>query len=187
MTPRPKVVYSPARVAARIASMGRSISRDYAGRTVDVVVLLENAFVFAADLVRRISRPLVCHFVRWQMRDLKLDGYDRREVFFSHHPHLKGRDVLLVDAVLRTGVTQEFLVRRLMDSRPRSLRMAVLLDKPRDRRVDLNADYSGFSAASKYLVGYGLAGSRGMYRNLPYIGLLRGSSRPAAGLAGRRD
>ncbi len=185
MTPRPKAVYSPARVAARIARMGRSISRDYAGRTVDVVVLLENAFVFAADLVRRIARPLVCHFVRWQMRDLKLDGCDRREVFFSRHPHLKARDVLLIDAVLRTGVTQEFLVRRLMDSRPR-WRLALLLDKPRDRRVDLNADYSGFSAASKYLVGYGLAGSRGMYRNLPYIGLLRGSSRPAAGLAGRR-
>ncbi len=95
-----KVVYSPARLASRVSSLGRSISRDYSGRTLDVVFILENAFIFGADLVRRISRPVVCHFVRSEMRDVKLDGHERREVFFSHQPHLKDRDVLLVDAVL---------------------------------------------------------------------------------------
>lgn len=184
MTTGLKLVYSPARVAARVASLGRAISRDYAGRTVDVVIMLENAFVFAADLVRRISRPVVCHFVRAEIRDLKLDGHDRREVFFSHQPSLRGRDVLLVDAVLHTGVTQDFLVRRLLEGRPRSLHIAVLVDKQRARRVDLKPDYFGFCAASKYLVGYGLAGSRGMYRNLPYIGQLRRSGRHVAGSAG---
>lgn len=181
MTAGPKVVYSPARLAARVSSLGRTISRDYAGRTVDIVVILENAFVFAADLVRRISRPMVCHFVRSEMREFKLDGRDQREVFFSHQPDLRGRHVLLVDAVLRTGVTQDFLVRRLMESRPRSLRMAVLVDKPQDRRVNLEPDYFGFSVASKYLVGYGLAGDRGAYRNLPYIGVLRSAVRGGAG------
>ncbi|HEX2711173.1 MAG TPA: phosphoribosyltransferase family protein [Candidatus Acidoferrales bacterium] len=177
----PKVVYSRTRVAARVASLGRSISRDYAGRTVDIVVILENAFVFAADLVRRISRPMVCHFVRTETREFKLDGRDQREVFFSRHPDLRERHVLLVDAVLRTGVTQDFLVRRLMESRPRSLRMAVLVDKPQDRRVNLKPDYFGFSAASKYLVGYGLAGDRGTYRNLPYVGVLHNAARRGAG------
>jgi len=175
-----KVVYSPGRLASQVARLGRTISRDYAGRTVDVVIILENAFVFGADLVRRISRPVVCHFVRSEMRDVKLGGYDRREVFFGHQPHLQGRDVLLVDAVLHSGVTQDFLLKRLQEGRPHSLRVAVLLDKPQDRKVDLKPDYFGFAAASKYLAGYGLAGRRGWYRNLPYVGLLEGAQRPAA-------
>ncbi len=164
------MVYSPMRVARRVASLGRSISRDYAGRTVDVVVILENAFIFAADLVRRITRPVVCHFVRSEIRDVKLGGYARREIFFSHQPQLKGRDVLLVGAILQSGVTQDFLVKRLQESRPRSLRLAVLVDNPRARRVDLKPDYFGFVDASNYLVGYGLSGRRGWYRNLPYVG-----------------
>ncbi len=180
-----EVVYSPGRLASRVASLGRTISRDYAGRTLDVVFILENAFIFGADLVRRISRPVVCHFVRSEMRDVQLDGHERREVFFSHQPHLKDRDVLLVDAVLHTGVTQDFLIKRLLESRPRSLRLAVLVDKPQDRRVNLQPDYFGFVAASKQLAGYGLPGSRGWYRNLPYLGLLHGGRR-AAGSAGRR-
>jgi len=175
-----KVVYSPGRLASQVARLGRTISRDYAGRTVHVVIILENAFVFGADLVRRISRPVVCHFVRSEMRDVKLGGYDRREVFFGHQPHLQGRDVLLVDAVLHSGVTQDFLLKRLQEGRPHSLRVAVLLDKPQDRKVDLKPDYFGFAAASKYLAGYGLAGRRGWYRNLPYVGLLEGAQRPAA-------
>jgi len=175
-----KVVYSPGRLASQVARLGRTISRDYAGRTVDVVIILENAFVFGADLVRRISRPVVCHFVRSEMRDVKLGGYDRREVFFGHQPHLQGRDVLLVDAVLHSGVTQDFLLKRLQEGRPHSLRVAVLLDKPQDRKVDLKPDYFGFAAASKYLAGYGLAGRRGWYRNLPYVGMLEGAQRPAA-------
>ncbi len=180
MKPGLKVVYSPGRLASQVARLGRTISRDYAGRTVDVVIILENAFVFGADLVRRISRPVVCHFVRSEMRDVKLGGYDRREVFFGHQPHLQGRDVLLVDAVLHSGVTQDFLVKRLQEGRPHSLRVAVLLDKPQDRKVDLKPDYFGFAAASKYLAGYGLAGRRGWYRNLPYVGLLEGAQRPEA-------
>ena len=180
MKPGLKVVYSPGRLASQVARLGRTISRDYAGRTVDVVIILENAFVFGADLVRRISRPVICHFVRSEMRDVKLGGYDRREVFFGHQPHLQGRDVLLVDAVLHSGVTQDFLLKRLQEGRPHSLRVAVLLDKPQDRKVDLKPDYFGFAAASKYLAGYGLAGRRGWYRNLPYVGLLEGAQRPEA-------
>jgi hypoxanthine phosphoribosyltransferase len=181
-----KQVYSPSGVAVRVANLGRAISQDYAGRTVDVVIVLEDAFIFAADLVRRIGQPVVCHFVRTEMRDIKLGGYDRREVFFSRPPNLRGRDVLMVGAVLHSGVVQEFLVRRLLENRPRSLRIAVLLDKPRDRKVDLKPDYIGFSAASNHYVGYGLPGARGLYRNLPCVGVLRGSRRRAGARAGKR-
>jgi hypoxanthine phosphoribosyltransferase len=178
-----RVAFTRRRLAARLSQLGRSISRDYAKRTLDVVIVLENSFLFAADLVREISRPVVCHFVRSDMRDVRLAGHDYREVFFSAPPVLRGRDVLVVDAVLNTGVTQDFLMRRLEEGRPRSLRLVVLFDKPAARKVDLRAEYTGFSAASKEWVGYGLSGERGLYRNLPYVAVsnLRGGRTRRAG------
>jgi hypoxanthine phosphoribosyltransferase len=140
----------------------------------DVVVILENSFLFAADLVREISRPVVCHFVRSEVRDVNLGGHDRREIFFSAPPSLRGRDVLLIDAVMNTGVTQDFLLKRLEEGRPRTLRVAVLFDKPESRKVNLLPEYTGFAAASKHWVGYGLSGQRGLYRNLPYVGVANG-------------
>ena len=166
-----KVAYSRGRLSTRVGQLGRSISRDYAGRTVDVVVILEDSFLFAADLVREISRPVVCHFVRSEVRDVNLGGHDRREIFFSAPPSLRGRDVLLIDAVMNTGVTQDFLLKRLEEGRPRTLRVAVLFDKPQSRKVNLQPEYTGFAAASKHWVGYGLSGRRGLYRNLPYVGV----------------
>jgi hypoxanthine phosphoribosyltransferase len=159
--------FSEARIAARVVAMGKQIARAYKGRRLDVVVTMDRGFVFAADLVRRISSPLVCHFVREQVSDVQQGKHARREVFFSGaRPDLKGRDVLLVDAVLDSGVTQEFLLRRLAESQPRSLRLAVLVDKPERRRVDLEADYFGFQTASNQMwVGYGLADGAGAGRN----------------------
>jgi hypoxanthine phosphoribosyltransferase len=175
-----KTVLSASRLSKRVAELGHDISRDFAGRTVDVVVVLENSLVFAADLMRQISRPVVCHFVHVDVRDVKQSGHDRREVFFSEPPQLKGRDVLLVDALLHTGITQDFLWRRLLEAHPRSLRLAVLVDKQAARRVNVQPDYFGFSVASKYVAGYGLAGSRGWFRNLPYIGVRPRQPRGAA-------
>jgi hypoxanthine phosphoribosyltransferase len=172
-----KVAYTEKRLAARVHQLGRAISRDYTGRTVDVVVILENSFVFGADLVRRISAPVVCHFVRSETRDVHLGGFDRREVFFSAPPALRGRHVLLVDAVLDTGVTQDFLLKRLELSRPRSLRLAVLFDKHESRRVNLQPAYTGFAAASNDWVGYGLTGRRGLFGNLPYVRIAGSGSR----------
>jgi len=164
-----KVAFTRQRLATRVSQLGRTISKDYAGRTVDVVVVLENSFLFAADLVREISRPVLCHFVRSEIRDVRLAGHDFREIFFSEAPALRGRDVLVVDAVLNTGVTQDFLLKRLEEGRPRTLRLAVLFDKPASRKVNLKAEYTGFAAASKDWVGYGLSGETGLYRNLPYV------------------
>ena len=77
----------------------------------------------------------------------------------------------MVDAVIQSGLTQDFLLKRLQETRPRSLKLAALFDKPSERKVDLKPDYFCFAAASKYLAGYGLAGSRGWYRNVPYVGV----------------
>ncbi len=184
-----KVAYSRKELTARVVQIGHAISRDYRDRTLDVVAILENSFLFAADLVREISQPVVCHFVRSELRQVDLGGFARPEVFFSTPPVLEGRDVLLVDAVLHTGVPQDFLWKRIEECRPRSLNLAVLFDKSRDRRVGLRATYVGFDSASKYWVGYGLAGRGGLYRNLPYVGTVnevRQAETKHAGAKGRK-
>jgi hypoxanthine phosphoribosyltransferase len=140
---------SESRIAGRVAELGKEISRAYQGRRLDIVVTMDRGFMFAADLIRELEGTVVCHFVREDLRDVEDGGHARREVLFSGAPDLKGRDVLLVDAVLESGVTQEFLLRRLGESSPRSLRLAVLLDKPEKRRVDLESDYFGFKTASR--------------------------------------
>ncbi|HUK30473.1 MAG TPA: phosphoribosyltransferase family protein [Candidatus Acidoferrum sp.] len=195
MNAKPRVVYSPSRVASRVTAIGRAIQKDYAGRPLDAVILVESGFIFAADLVRSITNPVSCHFVRTELRDVELSGFSRREVFFSHPPSLKGRDVIVMAAILDTGVTMDFLCKRLLESHPRSLRIAVMVDRPAGRRVDLRADYFGFVDASNILVGYGLAGGHDRYRNLPYIGALghrasarggRGALRSKTGAVSRR-
>jgi hypoxanthine phosphoribosyltransferase len=161
-----RAAYSAARIGARVSELGKEITREYKGRRVDVVVTLDRGFVFAADLIREINTAVVCHFVREDVRDVNDGGNERREVYFGARPELKGRDVLLLDAVLESGVTQEFLLRRLGETQPRSLRLAVLLDKPARRRVGLEPDYFGFRTASNDVwVGYGLAAANGTGRN----------------------
>lgn len=188
--PKPAIsaMFPTARISARVAEMGRQISRDSAGGPLDVVALLEDAFVFAADLVRHISAPVVCHFVRAEAHEVTVGGYPRKEIFFSHEPDLRGRNVLLVDAVLDTGVTLDFFAKRIADRGPRSVKLAVLFDRPASRRVDLRPDYVGFVTASNHLVGYGLGDRNGMNRNLAYVGSMDGSRktiRKAARRAGK--
>ena len=170
MSSRKGTAFSAARIAARVAALGKEVTREYAGRRLDIVITLDRGFVFAADLMRQIDATVVCHFVREEVRDVEQSGHARREVFFGSGPELKGRDVLLVDAVLESGVTQDFLLRRLGESKPRSIRLAVLLDKPAKRRVALEPDYFGFRTASNLMwIGYGLAAANGTGRNLPQL------------------
>jgi hypoxanthine phosphoribosyltransferase len=170
--------YSAARIASRVAALGKEISRECGGRRLDVIVTMDRGFIFAADLVRQIGAPTVCHFLRADVRDVEHEGHSRREVFFGSQPELKGRDVLVVDAVLDSGVTQDFLLRRLGESRPRSIRLVVLLDKPGKRRVALEPDYFGFRTASNQVwVGYGLAAPNGTGRN--HKQLSSGTNKPS--------
>jgi hypoxanthine phosphoribosyltransferase len=167
--------YSAARIANRVKALGRQIARAGRGRRLDVVVMMDRSFVFAADLIRTMDAPVVVHFVREDVRDIELGGRPRREVFFGNRvaitagkerPELKGRDVLIVDVVIDSGITQDFLLRRIGESKPRSLRLAVLLDKISNRRVALEPDYFGFRTASNQLwAGYGLAAANGTGRN----------------------
>ncbi len=185
---------SAARIADRVKALGRQISRDTRGRRLDIVVTMDRSFMFAADLIRAIEGPIVLHFVREDVRDIELAGQKRREVLFTNraatnggkdHAELKGRDVLVVDSVLDSGITQDFLLRRLGESKPRSLRLAVLLDKTSRRRVFLEPDYFAFRTASNLLwSGYGLAATNGTGRNSR--NLVAGASANSHGRARRK-
>jgi hypoxanthine phosphoribosyltransferase len=151
-------------IQKRVREMGRQISDDYRGRTVHVLALLENAFVFTADLVRAIDVPVICQFIKPQYRP-----GDVLEIFFSHGPDIRGQHVLLLEGLVHSGVTTEFLMSDLLSRGAASVKLATLLDRPAARRVQLQPNYFGFVVDEAFVVGYGLGSPQQTNRNLPYL------------------
>jgi hypoxanthine phosphoribosyltransferase len=145
--------------------MARQISRDYQGRTLHVVAVMENGFMFMADLVRELNMPVVCQFVKGEFND---EHPSTTEIFYSPEVEVAGKEVLLVEALIQSGLTSEFLLRNLISRGASSVKLAVLLDKQAARRVSLQPDYFGFLLNDSFVVGYGL-GDAHTGRNLPYI------------------
>ncbi len=168
----PKVVITPEQISKRVAAMGRQITDDYKGKTLHIVTVLENGFVFAADLVRALDLPMVCHFVRPFTREVLQGSVATTEIFYRPELEVSGRDVLLVDGLMESGVTSEFLVRNLMGRGALSVKVAVLLDRQAQRRVGIQPDYFGFLVNEDYVYGYGLGGPD-LGRNMPYIAIGR--------------
>lgn len=158
-----QVVYTAEQIAARVRELARRISDDYRDRTLHAVCVLENGFVFMADLVRAIEVPVVCQFLKPETRQREHGA----EIFYGE-VSVQGQHVLLVEGVVKSGVTQEFLMRNLMARGALSVKLATLLDKQQDRRVALEADYCCYAIGASYMLGYGL-GSPLLGRNLPYV------------------
>jgi hypoxanthine phosphoribosyltransferase len=161
----PRVILSADQIKKRVQEMGRQIARDYQGRTLHVVAVMENGFMFMADLVRELNMPVVCQFVRGEFND---EHPSTTEIFYSPEVEVAGKDVLVVEALIQSGLTSEFLLRNLTSRGASSVKLAVLLDKQAARRVSLQPDYFGFLLNDSFVVGYGL-GDAHSGRNLPYI------------------
>jgi hypoxanthine phosphoribosyltransferase len=153
----------------RVREMARQISDDYRGKTIHALALLENGFVFMADLVRSLEVPVICQFIkpRYAHKQEKSSGF--LEIFFSHDGDIRGHDVLLVEGLIHSGVTTEFLLSDLKARGAASVRVATLLDRQSARRVQLQPDYFGFLVDEAFLVGYGLGSPEQTHRNLPYV------------------
>jgi hypoxanthine phosphoribosyltransferase len=164
----PRVLLSEEQIKKRVREMGRQITSDFQGKTAYVICVLENAFVFAADLLRELDVPVICQFVKPSTSE---SDADTTEIFFSPEVEVAGRDVLLVEALVQSGVTTEFLIRNLMVRGANSVKLAILLDKQSARRVSLQPDYFGFLLNERFVVGYGLGGTH-LGRNLPYIAMV---------------
>jgi|SRR5579872_741075 hypoxanthine phosphoribosyltransferase len=156
-------------IQRRVKELGRQISDDYKGQTVQTLAVLENAFMFLADLVRAIEVPVVCQFIKPKYSRPQGAGADVMEIFFSHEPEIKGQHILLVEGLVHSGVTSEFLMSDLRSRGAASVKLVTLLDRQAARRVPLQPDYFGFLVDETFLVGYGLGAVEQTNRNLPYL------------------
>jgi hypoxanthine phosphoribosyltransferase len=164
------VLISREKLARRVGVVARQIEKDFAGRDLVIVAILNGTVIFLADLLRRLSLPLRLDFIGVSSYGA---GTESGELVFTKELRLdvRGRDVLLVDDILDTGRTLTRVAAKLRALEPRRIKICVLLDKP-DRRVEkIAADYTGFTIPDEFVVGYGLDFAE-KYRNLPFIGLL---------------
>lgn len=167
-----RVVYSQQQIQKRVRELASQINRDYRGKTLYVVGLLENCFLFMADLVRAIKVPTVCLFLKAETHDTQAGNAPVREIMYTPKVDAAGKDILLVDAILQSGVTLDHLCRYMLARNAKSVRTAMLIEKTDERKVDVQTDYVGFKNQGKFLLGYGLA-YEGKYRNLPYIATVK--------------
>ena len=162
-------VITTEQIQKRVKELGRQISDDYQGRTIQLLAVLENAFMFQADLVRALEVPVVCQFIKPKYSRKGDSDKEVTEIFFSHEPEIKGQHILLVEGLVHSGVTSEFLMSDLRGRGAASVKLVTLLDRQSARRVPLQPDYFGFRVDENFLVGYGVGAVEQSSRNLPYI------------------
>jgi hypoxanthine phosphoribosyltransferase len=166
MLPSSEILIAEERIGRRIREMAREIAADSPdGSSLSVLALMDGAFMFCADLVRRLPMPVHTAFV--PVRSVRRGG-DPAGIRLPVEFPVRGADLLVVEDILDTGQTLRALLDHLSTLGPSRVRLAVLLDKPAHRKADIHADYVGFRVGDRWVVGFGLD-SGGMYRNLPYI------------------
>lgn len=163
-------VITTEQIQKRVKELGRQISDDYKGQTLQVLAVLENSFMFLADLVRALEMPVVCQFIKPRYsRPQTGPAGDVMEIFFSHEPDIRGQHILLVEGLVHSGVTSEFLMSDLRARGAASVKLVTLLDRQSARRVALQPDYFGFLVDETFMIGYGLGAEEQTNRNLPYL------------------
>ena len=152
--------------------MGQKITEDYKGKNLLMVTVLKGAVVFLADLMRQIDTPAEIDFMVVSSYGSGVKSSGVVKIVKDLDVPLADKDILIVEDILDSGMTLNYLKELLTSRGPRSIRIATLLDKPSRRKVDLQADYVGFTVPDEFVVGYGLDYDE-KYRNLPYIGILK--------------
>ena len=156
---------------ARIVELGREISADYAGRDLLLVGVLKGAVFFMADLMRHLTVPCEVDFMAISSYGDATDSSGIVRILKDLDINIEGRDVLVVEDIIDSGLTLSYLIRNLESREPSSLEVCALLTKPSRREIDVPVRYVGFEIPNKFVVGYGLDFAE-RYRNLPYVGVL---------------
>ena len=167
-----KLLLSEKRIQQRVGFLARRISRDFLGREILMVGVLKGAFIFMADLVRKLKIPVRLDFVRLASYGDGTCSSGKIQFTKDLECSLRGKDVLIVEDIIDTGVTLQYLYRCLKARRPGSLAVVTLLDKPSRRKVSFQADYIGFQIPDHFVVGYGLDCAE-EYRNLRGIYIVK--------------
>ncbi len=166
-----RVLFSREQIARRVGELAEVLSRDYAGKDLLVVGVLKGAFVFLADLVRRLSIPCEVDFARLASYGAGTESSGAVQVTKDIETPPAGRDILVVEDIVDTGITLAFFVDWLRRKNPRSVRVCAFLDKPGRRQVPFAADYVGFSIEDAFVVGYGMDCNE-RHRQLPEVRVL---------------
>lgn len=170
--PMPPTMLSAADIARRIADLADEIDRDYApGEDLHLVAVLKGAFLFLGDLVRAMTRPVTVDFMAVSSYAKGTTSSGEVRMVKDLDSGLQGRNVIIVEDIVDTGLTLAYLQEILRARSPKTLRTACLLSKPSRRKVDVKVEYIGFTIEDRFVVGYGLDYAE-QYRNLPYIGVL---------------
>ena len=181
---KPKVLFTEQQIAQRVGELGPQIGEAYAGRELTVVGLMKGCLVFMADLIRKIPTDLSVHLVRVTSQREEEAGTARTEIIYTTTVPYENRDILILDDIVDTGITLNFLLDHIRERKPKSLRVCTLIDKPGERKIDVHPDWAAFTLREplldQFLVGYGLDYAES-YRGLPFIGTI---PRPAAGRPG---
>ena len=171
MNDRVAVLIEEEEIRKRVQELGRRITRDYQGSDLTLIAVLKGAFVFMSDLARHIDLPLTVDFLGLSSYGDKTETSGVVRITSDLTQPVKGRDVLIVEDIVDSGLTMDFLTKNMKTRLPRSIKVCTFLDKPARRRVHIDVDYVGFTIEDKFVVGYGMD-YRGLYRNLPFLGVL---------------
>jgi hypoxanthine phosphoribosyltransferase len=163
-----EILVSAEDLQRRVAELGEEITRDYAGRSPLLIGVLKGAVFFLSDLMRYIDVPVEVDFMAVASYGSATDASGVVRILKDLDVAIEGRDVLIVEDIVDSGLTLQYLMRNLGSRNPRSLEVCALLTKPDRRKVDLPTRYVGFQIPNRFVVGYGLDyGER--HRNLPYV------------------
>ena len=167
-----KILISEEELESKVAELGAQITRDYAGKCPIFVGVLKGCFVFMADLMRHVDLKCDMDFMAVSSYGSGTTTTGAVKINKDLGQDIEGRDVIIVEDILDSGVTLSYLKSYLQNRCPASIKIITLLDKPARRRAELYADYYGFQVPDEFVVGYGLDYAE-HYRNLPYIGVLK--------------
>ncbi len=169
-----RILFSEELLADTVKKLGAAISADYKDRNLLLVSILKGSVVFMSDLMRSITVPCKIDFMAVSTYGSKTKSSGTVRILKDLDRDIRGCDVLIVEDILDSGMTLNYLMDLLYGREPNSIRICTLFDKPERRSVDIYADYSGLQVPDEFIVGYGLDYDE-LYRNLPYVGILKRS------------
>lgn len=155
-------------IQAKIKEMGEQITKDYEGKEVLVIIVLRGAVFFAMDLIKHLDLDLTFDFIQVSSYGAATESSGKITLKKDIEENIEGRHVLIVEDIIDTGLTMEYLINHLKAKNPASLKSAILVSKPSRRTIDVPVEYIGFEVPNHYIVGYGFDKDN-HYRNLPYI------------------